>query len=87
MVDTSNLPAILHARSYTEDDLQAIAHGSFLRLIDAAWRQQFAPLTRQKCPTKLEKRNGLLDMSFQEDVYRTAIKNSLGFEAERAYNR
>ena len=43
IADLSNLPAILRARSGTEDDIQAIAHGNFLQLNHAAWRWQLRP--------------------------------------------
>ena len=38
IADLSNLPVILGARGYTKMDVQAVAHGNFLRLLHAAWQ-------------------------------------------------
>jgi membrane dipeptidase len=38
IADLSNLPVILGARGYTKMDVQAVAHGNFLRLLHAGWQ-------------------------------------------------
>jgi membrane dipeptidase len=38
IADLSKLPVILGARGYTKMDVQAVAHGNFLRLLQAGWQ-------------------------------------------------
>jgi len=38
IADLSKLPVILGARGYTKMDIQAVAHGNFLRLLHAGWQ-------------------------------------------------
>jgi membrane dipeptidase len=37
IADLARLPALLAKRGYAEDDLRAIAHGNFVRLLREAW--------------------------------------------------
>jgi membrane dipeptidase len=37
IADLSNLPALLRARGYTEEDIRLIAHGNVVRFLQAAW--------------------------------------------------
>jgi membrane dipeptidase len=38
IADLARLPAVLAKRGYAEDDLRAIAHGNFVRLLREAWK-------------------------------------------------
>jgi membrane dipeptidase len=38
IADLASVPAVLRARGYSDEDVQQISHGNFLRVLRRAWR-------------------------------------------------